>query len=207
LEDLIEKLWREDPDEIRSFYHLIADNRISDGWLTSYHRKRENRKKAKLLTRNRVGLTLNAIAKRTGIAKPTLVSLMEHHGFLHLVQFGLEQKRRLVTEDAFNAHLGHNVNPANRIGHLEGQGKAANFPVFYEDKLPDVLWVLDFDGIREKVSRWADKKGKLAWLLSEHSYLPDTELASLSGYSVKGVFKARTKVGAPKPTEAVLKAA
>lgn len=191
MEDLIVKLWREDPDEVETIYLSIADNRTSDGWLNSYQRRRENRKKAKLLTRKKYGLTLNAISERTGIAKPALVSLMEHHGLLALVQFGIEQKRRLVTEAAFHAHLGANVNPANRIGHLEGQGKAANFPVFYEDRLADILWMLDFDGIKEAVSGQPTKKAKLAYLLGHHGYLPDGEIATLAGYTRRAVIKAR----------------
>lgn len=191
LEDLIEKLWREDPVEVETIYHSIADNRASDGWLNSYQRRKERRKKAKLLTRKKYGLTLNAIADRTGIAKATLVSLMEHHGLLELVQFGLEQKRRLVTEVAYHAHLGHNVNPANRIGHVEGQEKAANFPVFYEERLPDILWMLDFEGIKETVSKLSTKKAKLSYLLGHHGYLPDGEIAALAGYNRSGVIKAR----------------
>ena len=191
LEDLIEKLWREDPVEVETIYHSIADNRVSDGWLTSYQRRREHRKKAKLLTRKKYGLTLTAIAERSGIAKATLVSLMEHHGLLELVQFGIEQKRRLVTEVAYHAHFGANVNPANRIGHLEGQEKAANFPVFYEERLPDILWMLDFEGIKEAVSKLPTKKAKLSYLLGHHGYLPDGEIAALVGYTRRGVIKAR----------------
>ncbi len=191
VEDLIPKLWREDPEEVTSLYCSIADNRTSDVWLNSYQRKRENRKKAKLLTRKKYGLTLNAISERIGIAKPTLVSLMEHHGLLSLEQFGLNQKRRLVTVAAYTAHLGHNVNPANRIGHLEGQGKAANFPVFYEERLPDILWMLDFDGIKEALTKQPTKKAKLAYLLGHHPYLPDGEIGVLTGYSRRAVINAR----------------
>ena len=203
LEDLIEKLWRENPDVVETIYHSIKDSRISDGWLNSYQRKKEHRKKTKLLTRKKYGLTLNAIAERTGIAKATLVSLMEHHGLLELVQFGIEQKRRLVTEVAYHANLGHNVNPANRIGHLEGQQKAANFPVFYEERLPDILWMLDLDGIKEAVSKLSTKKAKLAFLLGHHGYLPDGEIAALAGYSTYGVSKARLKCpeGVSKPAQ------
>lgn len=195
----MEKLWREDSEVVRSTYHSIADCRVSGNWLTSYHRTREKKRgKAKLLTRRKFGLTLNSIAIRSGIAKPTLASLMEHHGLLSLTQFGLDQKRRLVTEKAYRAHLGHNVNPANRIGHLEGQGKAANFPVFYEDRLDDILWVLDYSGIQEAVSKQPTKKAKLAYLLGQHPYLPDGEVAALAGYSRRAVITAR-QTRQPKP--------
>jgi hypothetical protein len=65
-----------------------------------------------------------------------------------LVPYGSRQSRRLVTETAFHAEVGHNVTPENRIGHLEGYAKAATFPVFYEDRLADILWCLDYEGVK-----------------------------------------------------------
>lgn len=194
MDEVVEKLWREDSDHVRFLFHSISSNRICDGWrLNGYYRRKEERVKRKLLTRHTYGLTINDLVKRSKIARPTLVSLMEHHGLLELVPYGLEQKRRLVTEQAFEAGLGHNVNPANRIGHLEGYGKAALFPVFEEDRIEDVLWMLDYAGIRKAVSEQSNKKARLSFLLDQHAYFPDAEIASLAGYSIKGVSKARAK--------------
>jgi hypothetical protein len=191
LDDVVEKLWREDPEEVRSLYHHIATNRIGGTWLSGYHRRKEQRKKRRLPTRRKIGITLNTIAKRTGVERATLVSLMEHHGLLELVQFGLDQRRRMVTKDAYNKNLGHNVNPQNRIGHLEGYGKAATFPVFYEDQLEGIMWMLDLDGIKDGVSKLDGKKAKLKWLLTEHAYLPDQEIATQAGYTRRAVLNAR----------------
>jgi hypothetical protein len=127
---------------------------------------------------------------------------MEHHGILELVQFGLDQKRRLVTDTTFHAELGHNVYSTKHIGKLEGHAKSSPFPVFYEDRLQDLLWMLDYPGIRKEALKIQSKKGKLSWLLSEHPYLPDTEIATLAGYSAYGVSKARLSrsISPPKPT-------
>ena len=204
LEDLIEKLWREDPDEVSSLYEAITARRINEVWrLSGYHRRMEERSKRQLPSRRKIGLTLNAIAKRKSIQLATLVALMEHHDLLEMAQFGLDQKRRMVTDNAFKAELGHNVIPANRIGHLEGYGKAAPFAVFYEDRLEDVFWMLNYEGIKTGLAELVGKKAKLAMLLDKHPYLPDQEIATLAGYSRRAVINARHK-SQPKP---VLKAA
>ena len=150
----------------------------------------------------KIGLTLNAIAKRKRIKVATLTSLLEHHGLLELVQFGLDQKRRLVTEQTCSSGFGHNVNPVNRIGHLEGHGKAAIFPVFYEDRVGEIMWMLDMSGIRRNVMKVDGKKSKLSWLLQNHPYLPDAEIASLSGYRRQaiGVARKRATEQPPKTT-------
>jgi hypothetical protein len=196
--EVVEKLWRKDPGHVRSLFHSISSNRICDGWrLNGYHRKIEERAKRKLLIRRTIGLTINEVVNRSGIARPTLVSLMELHGLLELVPYGLEQKRRLVTEQAFEAGLGHNVSPANRIGHLEGYGKAALFPVFEVDRIEDILWMLDYSGIKKTVSEQPNKKARLSYLLDQHAYFPDAEIGHLAGYSMKSVSRSR-----PRATEA-----
>ena len=199
VEELIERLWREDPEEVRSLYWSITSNRVCDGWrLSGYHRRTEDKKKRKLLTRHKFGLGVREVAKRAGIAPATLVSLMEHHGILELVQFGLNQKRRLVSDTTFHAEFGHNVYSTKHIA-LEGKAKSSPFPVFYEDRLQELLWMLDYPGIMKAVLNIQSKKGKLAWLLSEHSYLPDIEIANLAGYSAFRVSKARQRSRQPKP--------
>jgi hypothetical protein len=199
LDDLLDKLWREDADQVRAIYDDVSATIANSAWrLSSYHRRREQRKKRRLLSRRKPGLTLNTIAKRANMERATLTSLLEHYGLLELVQYGLDRKRRMVTKTAYRSRLGHNVNPANRIGHLEGYGKAASFPVFYEDQLADIFWMLDFDGIKDQVQKSTDKKTKLKWLLSEHGYLPDQEIATLAGYSRRAVISARHRCQ-PKP--------
>jgi hypothetical protein len=147
-----------------------------------------------LNARKKIGLTLNAIAKRKRIKLATLTSVLEHHGLIELTQYGLDQKRRMVTKQACDAGFGHNVDPVNRIGHLEGHGKAAPSPVLYPERLGDIMWMLDLAGIRRKVMNVDGKRSKLSWLLQNHPYLPDTEIASLSGYRRRAVINTRKGV-------------
>jgi hypothetical protein len=141
------------------------------------------------------------IASASGISRDTLAALMEHHGYLELAYVGGRQRRRLVTDAAFHAKVGHNVWPDNqRIGWLEGIGKSAPFPVFYPEEVEGLLWTLNFDGIRQHVGSIRRKPDRLSWLLSAHPYLPVGEVVRLSGYSRRGVEKAmgRRAHGAPE---------
>ena len=196
LEELEAKLFREDPERVRSIYDQVVSSRTWGTYsLSQFHKRVEAAKKKPLPSRKKIGLRLPDVSKRTRIPLAALVSLLEHHGYLELVPFGLEQKRRLITETAFKAGVGHNVSPDNRIGHLEGFNKASVFPVLYEDTLSDVIWTLDYEGIKKAVRKLSKKKDKLSWLLSHHGYLPDTEIASLSGYSSRGISKAKQRQG------------
>ena len=191
---LVEKLFREDPELVLALYHEVAANRArTDESLSGHARRSERRKRRPLPSRNRMGMTLATIAQQSGIAVATLTALLEHHGFLELVPFGGLQKRRLVTDEAFRAELGHNVTPANRIGHLEGFNRAAVFPVFYSEKLADILWCLDFKSIKGAVAALPDKRQRLAWLLEHHGYLPDAEIAHIAGNHRRTVIRARRR--------------
>lgn len=200
LEDLVSRLWREDPDEVRSVYQAIRDNMFSERChMNSHYRRRENRRKRKLETRHREGVPLREIAKRHGIDYATFVSLLEHHGIVELVQFGLDQKRRRITHAAFKAKLGHNVNSTCHIGHLEGYAKSSPFIVLYEERLADILWMLDYPGIVQGIHERSTKKLKLKWLLETHPYLPDAEIAKLAGYARYRVSVARKRLPHPEP--------
>lgn len=190
--EVVDKLWREHPVKIRHFYQAIKFNRGYAGYIQPVERKTTSVEDTNPLTREKTGMTITELATKVKLKVVTVVALLEHHDLLELVPYGLEQKRRLVTETAFNAHLGHNIYP-NRIGRLEGRNRSSPFPVFYSDRLQDILWMFDLGGISEGVGKEVGKKAKLQWLLKYHSYLPDDELASLSGYSRMGVFKVRCR--------------
>ena len=196
-------LWREDPREVAAAYLRLQRARddmagpgdggvhgLAAALLQEHHRPLKCRPE-------RRGMTVAEVAARTGIDRETLARLMEHHGYLALVPFGGTQRRRLVTDDAFHAGLGHNVDPsATRVGHLEGEAKAAPFPVFYEERLADMVWTFDLDGIRlaaEERKAGGGKKAALQWLLQRHGYLPNAELAKLTGFSERSVERARAK--------------
>lgn len=191
-DEVIDRLWREHPIKVKHFYQTIKLNRGYSGYMEPFERKRSYAAPTKVLTRNKVGLTLSELALKLKLKAATVVALLEHHGLLELVPYGLEQSRRLVTENAYTAHLGHNILPS-RIARLEGHSKSSVFPVFYEDRLQDLLWLFDLDGIYERMGKEDGKKGKLRWLLMRHSYLPDDEIATLSGYTRRGVIKARRR--------------
>jgi hypothetical protein len=135
-----------------------------------------------------------------GLERETLAALMEHHGYLELVPYGGTQKRRLVTDRAFHAGLGHNADGSHRrIARLEGMGRAVVFAIFYPERVPDILWSLDHAGITARAAAIEGKRERMRWLLHHHGYLPDAELAKLSGYTERGVRKARGSSGQTKP--------
>ena len=198
-DEMVDRLWREDASTVRHVFREIASKRAG----VDYYRARDPlkvvsktnsvRKRAPRLTRNKIGLPVAEVARRLFMSSATLTALLEHHGFLELAPYG-RRRRRLVTDRAFHAEVGHNVTPKNRIAHLEGYGRAMAFPVFYEDKLDDLVWSLDYRGIVKAVEELPTKRRRLAWLLENHGYLPNLEIANLAGCSEVGVKKARARV-------------
>lgn len=146
-----------------------------------------------LPTRNKRGLTLAAMSALVGVERSTLTALLEHHGYLELVPFGGHQRRRLVTQTAFDAGVGHNADPSRtRSRNLDGEARAIVFPVFYAEAVPSIMWSLDWEGIRRDAAGVPNKRDRMRWLLSNHPYLPDQTLADLAGYSLRGLKKARS---------------
>lgn len=187
-----ERLWCHNPEQVRDVYKQITRQRsdllsVSDD--RHYGKEDEEQPKA-VHTSRRIGLRVAEFAGKAGIPQATLTALLEHHGFLELVPYGGLQRRRLVPDNVVEAGYGHNVVPSNRIGHLEGYNTAATFPVFYEEKIADILWCLNYQEIVDKALSIHKKQDKLKWLLNDHPYLPQAELAALSGYSERGVRKA-----------------
>jgi hypothetical protein len=80
--------------------------------------------------------------------------------------------------------------------------RAAVFPVFYPEAVPNILWSLNFPGIIAEAQSIPSKRDRMRWLLTHHSYLPNEELAVLAGYSLSGVEKARSLSITPDPTSA-----
>lgn len=187
-------LLREDQEKIIEFYHDIQYQRSHMEPSSKATTSKEGFRK--WLSRRRIGLTVREIAEKQNLRRSTLVSLLVHHGFLELSPYGGTQNRMLVTKTAFDGEFGHNVLPENRIGHLEGYHRSCVFPVFYPERLTDLLWCLDYDGIKRGVSDQVSKKKQLAWLLKYHPHLPNDELAELASYSLSGIEKARSKATA-----------
>jgi len=94
--------------------------------------------------------------------RETPARLMQHHGLLELVPFGSRQRRRLVTDAAFHAGLGHNVDPGHlRSPRLDGNARAAMFPVFYADTVPTILAMLGWDGIKRDAAAIKGKRERM----------------------------------------------
>lgn len=198
LGDLQERLWREDPATVAEIYDelITAGVGASDFDSDGRHgllaeRLRELRRP--LPTRDRLGLTLRDISTRTGIDRTTLAVLMEEHGYLELVPYGGNQRRRLVTQAAFDAELGHNVDPSTVRLRIEGAHRTSPFPVFYEEALDDILWTLDYEGLVRRVRTLPDKKARLGYLLEHHPGLPASEMTGLTGYGKRTVETAKAR--------------
>ncbi|MCW2242912.1 hypothetical protein [Azospirillum canadense] len=146
------------------------------------------------LWRNRKGITVSEMAGRWGIANATLRALLDHHGFLETVSYGGTQRRALVPDNVFYAEYGHNVLPGIGKASIGDSNTTTVFPVFYEEFLENIRWCLDYDGITNAVNMIERKKDRLKYLIGNHGYLPNTEIASLSGYTVNGVSVARARM-------------
>lgn len=194
LDEILDRLWSEDRSNVTAIYDAVIAQRLDLAPVAFRYKEIERRSHRKPLVRlGRIGLTITEIASRHFIRRSTLVALMEHHGFLELAPYGGTQSRRLVTEAAFHGEFGHNVHPENRIGHLEGFNRSCVFPVFYPEKIGSILWCLDLRGIKEEAEAQGGKRKKLAWLLENHPYLPNEEVADIAGCSVSGVKQGRRR--------------
>lgn len=180
LEGLYQKLPREDPERIASIYDQIAAH---------YSFVEQSVRPSDIVTKqwqpnpSRYGLQMAEAANRLDVSQATLSALLEHHMILELVPYGGRQNRRLLSEEAERAGLGHNVCPWGRVPCIEGMRRSAPFPVIYEDRLKDILWVTDWETIQLKVWQFTSRKQRLEWLVENHRYLPVAEIAALSGYS------------------------
>lgn len=200
LDSILARLWRETPEAVIDAYDAVIFGTLDSpsGDIGGRHgllaaRMRELRRP--LPRRDKVGMQLRQIADQADMDRETLARLMERHGLLELVPYGGRQRRRLVTDAAFRDGLGHNVDPGHiRSPRLDGNARAAVFPVLYSDKLPAILATLGWDGIKQDAAAIPGKRERMRWLLSHHAYLPDQALADVGGYSLRGVEKARSLI-------------
>ena len=198
LEGAHERLWREDPKIVAAAFDLVIlsrDEGCGDG--DGRHGLRAERMRElrrPMSSRSRRGLTVTEIAKREAMRPQTLARLLERHGYLEMSPFGQRQSRRLVTAECYAAGHGHNVDPTEtRSGRLDGAARAAPFPVFYDEHVASIMWTLGWDVIRATVAALPGKKSRLAYLLTDHDYLPDAEIADLAGYSRESIARTRAR--------------
>jgi hypothetical protein len=199
LDDILAAFWREDATEVTAVYDALSIRCLGDepGLLDGRHglhaeRMRELRRP--LHWRPKRGLTVSDLAEWAGVDRETMAAALEHHGFLELVPYGGQQRRRLLTDNAVLAGYGHNADAAHvRIGHLEGFHRASVFPVIYPEWAGAILWALDIDGIRTNASAVENKRLRLRWLLTHHAYLPNAFIAEVAGCTTRAVEKARAR--------------
>jgi hypothetical protein len=208
LANVQDRLWREDHFAVAAMYDgamlggldLMSPPSSGDG-CHGLRAERMAELRRPLPYRQRRGMTVAEIAAQSGMRRETLARLMEHHGYLEMVPYGGRQRRRLVTDVAFHAGLGHNVDASQiRIAAVEGVNRAGVFPVFYLECVPDILWTLDYFGIVAAAQDIPSKRERMRWLLDHHGYLPNDELAAIAGYSLSGVEKARSLSITSNPT-------
>ncbi len=112
-----------------------------------------------------------------------------------------------MTAECYAAGHGHNVDPRQiRSRRLDGVARAVPFPVFYEDKVASIVWTFGWDLLQARLAVETTKRKRLAFLLSDHAYLPDAEIASLAGCSSRGVEEARRRGEANRPRPATVAA-
>lgn len=192
-------LHRENPEEVQHLFDSIISEKYGPSEPGQLARHGLLATKMRALHRPvpyrlRTGLTLTEMAGKASMARETLCALLEHHGYIETSYFGGQQRRCLVTDQAFQAELGHNVDCSRSRCFLEGQGKVAVFPVFYEDHFNDIMFTLDHPGIVRTAKEQGKRKAKMAWLMANYDFLPDKEIAEISGYSLIAVKKARAEL-------------
>ena len=201
LQRAVERLWREDEGDVTATYDAVflsrTETHSEDGGGRHGMRAERMRELHRPMSRRqKLGLTVADIAARMGVRQETAARLLEDHGYLELSPFGRTQSRRLVSADCYAAGHGHNVDPSQiRSGRLDGMAKAAPFPVFYEKHVPSIIWTLGWGLILSTVLAESSKRKRLAFLLTDHAYLPDAEIAALAGCSLSGVEKGRRRGG------------
>lgn len=200
LHDIFATLYREDPADIvplydTAFLAVACVFRDPDG-THGLHAERIEQLRRPLPYRLKEGMTVGAMALKAGVSRETLARYLERHGFLTMAPYGGRQRRRVVSDEAFEAEYGHTVDASKvRVGHLEGMNRAVPFPVFYPEHVPNILWTLGLDVIREEMARLPSKRARLTWLLDNHPDLTSQEAANFAGCTERAVKKAKARRG------------
>ena len=140
----------------------------------------------------RLGLPVSDAARELNIPRQAFVALCDAHGILELRPYGGVQNRRLISTAAMRARLGWNVRPRG----LRARGRAMSarcspFAVFNPERLQDLAWQLDWQGIVRATAALTSRDDRRSFLLTKHAYLPDVVIGDLSGYARTAVQKAR----------------
>lgn len=210
-------LYRDDPEVVKHFY-TIAEAR-HDPWSasvyeygssnhkTSYKAKTRDTRKTFAKTANRTclskGVTVAEMASDQSLwlsdgasdpipSEATIRRLLIHNGWLKLAPYGREQSRSLATEKTIVGGYGQNIDPSGKHSiRLSGGARSFPFPVFWKERLPELVASLGWSQIISNLSKIEKKRERLSWLLHNHSYLPTPALSELSDMGVATVKRAK----------------
>ncbi|GBQ90832.1 hypothetical protein AA23498_0996 [Acetobacter nitrogenifigens DSM 23921 = NBRC 105050] len=210
LSDVQDRLYRDDPAIVAEFYSeaVEARERILLGRLDhaaqpSGTPKALNVSRKGILKpgKTRIGLTVSEIAARPDLwvdqppSDEDLRRLLIHAGWLATRPHGRNQPRTLATEKTIQGGYGHNVDPSSKHSiRLSGASRSFPFPVFYEDRLTEIVASVGWQSIVAACSLPGKQRDRLHWLLTNHGYLPNQTLADLSGAGEATVKRHRAKL-------------
>ncbi len=189
-------LWREDPEAVQLAYDAAV---ISQGGINFEGNGRHGLFALAMKEQHRPlhdgpvspGITITDMADRAGLQRETLAALLEHHGYIETAPFGRSQSRRLCTEATIKAGYGRNTE--GRQTHTGAMRTSSAFALIHEAWVEKIIWSLDWPGIVDAVAALPTKRRRLSWLLEQHRYLPDAEIARLAGCTRPSVGRARAK--------------
>lgn len=212
------RLYRDDPEVVKHFY-TIAEAR-HDTWSASvydygssnhktsfYGVKTRDTRKTFDKTANRrslsKGVTVAEIASDQSLwlsdgasgptpSEETTRRLLINNGWLKLAPYGREQSRSLATEKTIVGGYGQNIDPSGKHSiRLSGGTRSFPFPVFWKERLPEVVASLGWSKIISSLSDIKQKRERLSWLLHGYAYLPTPVLSELSGMGTATVKRAK----------------
>lgn len=126
--------------------------------------------------------------------RETLTRLLQFHGWIEWAPFGRDRSRWFASDEAVEGDYGQTVDPSEKRSFtIGGPERCFPFPSFYQDKVKDIVWTLGWDTILDHLKTLATKKDRLAWLMTQHSYLPAKTISQLAGVGIATVKRWKAK--------------
>lgn len=217
------RLYRDNPDVVQYYYKIaeashdhcsapVYDYGSSNHKTSLYRTKAQSGRpmfdKKSASTCLSKGMTVSDMASdpslwlSDGVSGPlpseeTTRRLLLHHGWLELAPYGRTQSRSLATEKTIKGGYGQNIDPSGKHSiRLSGGARSFPFPVFWKERLPEVVTSLEWSKIISSVSDFKRKQERLSWLLNGYAYLPTPALSELSGMGTATVKRAKVALNA-----------
>lgn len=126
--------------------------------------------------------------------REALTRLLQFHGWIEWAPFGRDRSRWFASDEAVEGDYGQTVDPSEKRSFtIGGPERCFPFPSFYPDKVKDIVWTLGWDTILDHLKTLATKKDRLAWLMTQHSYLPAKTISQLAGVGIATVKRWKAK--------------